>query len=115
VDRSEIASLILGRLKATGPTAKEQFARQSYFVVDDLLPEDLARRIHLAFPDPSTMMLRKSIRELKYVTSQMDECDPLLDGIVFAFQDRRVVDEIAAITGLEQVEADEKLYAAASA
>ncbi|MBC8022695.1 MAG: 2OG-Fe(II) oxygenase, partial [Burkholderiales bacterium] len=71
----------------------------------------LAQGIHGSFPDPSAMMLRKSIRELKYVTSQMDQCAPLLDAVVYAFQDPRVVDAVARITRLKEVEPDEKLYA----
>jgi Rps23 Pro-64 3,4-dihydroxylase Tpa1-like proline 4-hydroxylase len=109
--RSEIAAFIVARLKAEESQAAAQFAAQKYFVVDDLLPEGLAHDIHGSFPDPSTMMLRKSIRELKYVTSQMDKCAPLLDEVVFAFQDPRVVDEVARITRSRQVEPDEKLYA----
>lgn len=109
--RSEIAALIVARLKADESRVAAQFAAQDYFVVDDLLPEALAHEIHRSFPDPSTMMLRKSIRELKYVTSQMDKCAPLLDEVVYAFQDPRVVDEVAGVTRLRQVEPDEKLYA----
>jgi Rps23 Pro-64 3,4-dihydroxylase Tpa1-like proline 4-hydroxylase len=109
--RADIAALIVARLKAREPDIAKQFAAGKYFVVDDLLPEELAREIHRSFPDPSTMMLRKSIRERKYVTSQMDKCAPLLDAVVYAFQDSRVVAEVAKVTGLQQVEPDEKLYA----
>lgn len=109
--RTEIAALIVPRLQTNEPRIATQFATQDYFVVDDLLPDALAHSIYHSFPDPSTMMLRKSIRELKYVTSQMDTCAPLLEEVVYAFQDPRVVDEVAKVTGLKQVEPDEKLYA----
>jgi Rps23 Pro-64 3,4-dihydroxylase Tpa1-like proline 4-hydroxylase len=57
------------------------------------------------------MMLRKSLRELKYVTAQMDRCASLLQEIVFAFQDPRVVAAVARATALEALEPDSKLYA----
>ncbi len=54
--RSEIAALIAARLKAEESRAAAQFEAQSYFVVDDLLPEALAHDIYGSFPDPSTML-----------------------------------------------------------
>jgi Rps23 Pro-64 3,4-dihydroxylase Tpa1-like proline 4-hydroxylase len=109
--RAEIAELIVKRLRAGEVEAAAQFAAQHYFVVDDLLPAALAQSIYGSFPDPSTMMLRKSIRELKYVTSQMDKCAPLLEEVIFAFQDPRVVDAVARVTRSKQAMPDERLYA----
>jgi Rps23 Pro-64 3,4-dihydroxylase Tpa1-like proline 4-hydroxylase len=109
--RSEIAALIAGRLEACAADSARQFTGVRHFVVDDLLPDALAREIRRGFPDPSAMMLRRSLREVKYVTSQMNECAALLGETVYAFQDPRVVDAIARATGLERLEPDEKLYA----
>ncbi|MGZ5583812.1 MAG: 2OG-Fe(II) oxygenase [Usitatibacter sp.] len=109
--RSEIAALIVARIEANEPQIAAQYAGHGYFVVDDLLPEALAQEIYRSFPDASTMMLRKSIRELKYVTSQMDRCPALLGEVIYAFQDPRVVDAVARVTRLKEVEPDEKLYA----
>jgi Rps23 Pro-64 3,4-dihydroxylase Tpa1-like proline 4-hydroxylase len=109
--RAEIAELIVERLRANETDAATRFAAQHYFVIDDLLPEALAQSIYSSFPDTSTMMLRKSIRELKYVTSQMDKCAPLLEEVIYAFQDPRVVSEVAGVTGLKEVVPDAKLYA----
>jgi Rps23 Pro-64 3,4-dihydroxylase Tpa1-like proline 4-hydroxylase len=111
LDRTEIAGLIAARLDAQADAIRAQYAAGHYFIADDLLPEGLARDIHASFPDPSAMMLRKSIRERKYVTSQMDRCAKLLDDIVFAFQDPRVVAAVGRATALEALEPDAKLYA----
>lgn len=111
MDRTEIGGLIASRLDAQATSIRAQYGAGNYFIVDDLLPGPLARDIHASFPDPSTMMLRKSIRELKYVTSQMDRCAKLLDEIVFAFQDPRVVAAVARATALDALEPDAKLYA----
>jgi Rps23 Pro-64 3,4-dihydroxylase Tpa1-like proline 4-hydroxylase len=57
------------------------------------------------------MILRSSIKERKHIAAQMNLFDPLLEEIVYAFQDPRVVARIAGITGLEQIEPDAELYA----
>ncbi len=59
---------------------------QSCFI-DSLLPETAAQEIFSAFPDTSEMMLKKSLREFKYVAAQMNQYNPLLEEIVYAFQD----------------------------
>lgn len=112
-NRMSIADLIVPRLQSEQArlAADYESAAQPYFAIDDLLPEDLARAIHDAFPRPDGMMLRKSIREKKYVTSQMDQCDRLVEEAVFAFQDRRVIELVSAITGIRQLEPDAQLYA----
>ena len=111
MNRAEIAAVIAGRLGAERSAAMAQFAERKYFVVDNLLADDLTRTIYGSFPDPASMMLRNTLRERKYVTSQMNACAPLLEETVYAFQDMRVVGEVAAITRLHEVEPDEKLYA----
>lgn len=111
MNRSDLAAHIASAIRQSEDEARRQFASSSYFVIDGVLPEQVARSIFEAFPATNNLMLRKSIRELKYVTSQMDRCKPLVEECVFAFQDRRVVDLIGSITGLERVEPDERLYA----
>ena len=111
MNRTEIARMIVERLRAERAAAAAQFAERQYFVVDALLPEELAGKIYAAFPGTASMMLRNTLRERKYVTSQMDACAPLLEEAVYAFQDLRVLEEVAAITRLREVEPDERLYA----
>jgi Rps23 Pro-64 3,4-dihydroxylase Tpa1-like proline 4-hydroxylase len=83
---------------------------QSCFI-DSLLPEPAAREIFSAFPDTSEMMLKKSLREFKYVAAQMNKYNPLLEEIVYAFQDPRIVQIVGEITGIEELIPDENLYA----
>jgi Rps23 Pro-64 3,4-dihydroxylase Tpa1-like proline 4-hydroxylase len=81
------------------------------FVVDDVFPEEVAARLAERFPAPENMMRRASIRESKYVSSQMDRHDPLLEEAVFAFQDPRFVKLVAEITGIADLAPDPELYA----
>jgi Rps23 Pro-64 3,4-dihydroxylase Tpa1-like proline 4-hydroxylase len=111
--RAEIAELIVARLAAQKDRLASEYRRMAvpHFVLDNLLPEDLAMDIALAFPATSQMTLKSSLRELKYVTAQMNRCNPLLEEAIFAFHDERVVTLIAELTGLQQVEPDRLLYA----
>jgi Rps23 Pro-64 3,4-dihydroxylase Tpa1-like proline 4-hydroxylase len=81
------------------------------FVVDDVFPDAVAARLAEAFPRPDAMMRRASIRESKFVSSQMDRHDPLLEEATFAFQDARFVQLLAQITGIADLAADPDLYA----
>lgn len=82
-----------------------------YFVLDDLLPEAWAVAVHRAFPPAATMTLKRSLRELKYVSAQMDRHDPLLEDTIYAFQAPEVVSAVERVTGLCALEPDKHLYA----
>lgn len=114
-DRKAIADALLERLdEPTLAEARRQFAsaaRTQWFAVDDLLPEAMARAIHAAFPAPSAMRERKSLREHKFVAAQMDRYLPLGEEALFAFQDARVVERVGAVTGMTSLHADPLLYA----
>lgn len=112
--RQEIAALIAARLADERQRLAidyRQPGRVPSCVIPDLLPDALARAIHAAFPATDRMMLKRSIKENKHVAAQMDAFDPLLEEIVYAFQDERVLALIADITGLRGLEPDVNLYA----
>ncbi|MCW3539348.1 2OG-Fe(II) oxygenase [Burkholderia cenocepacia] len=114
MDRKEIGTLIAKRINQQAHACRDEWqtsAPINVFTVDDLLPESLAREIRQAFPDASAMMLRKSIRELKYVSSQMNQHEALLEEVIFAFQEPDVVREIANICCIPSLYPDEHLYA----
>ena len=113
--RTKIADLIVERLTEAKADAAAQFQASStaigHFVVDELLPEALALQIHEAFPDNRDMTLKKSIREYKHIAAQMDQYNPILEEVIYAFQDPRVVALVHEITGITGLEPDENLYA----
>jgi Rps23 Pro-64 3,4-dihydroxylase Tpa1-like proline 4-hydroxylase len=57
------------------------------------------------------MMLKKSIRENKYVGFEMSKYNPQLEECLYAFQDPRVVNFISELCGVKNVYPDESLYA----
>ena len=115
MNRREIADLLVDRIASDQSSIRKQYQESQdgigHFVIDSLLPENLAEKIFRAFPRPETMKLRKSLREYKFVAAQMDQFDPLLEEAIFAFQDQRVVNLIQELCGIETLYADEHLYA----
>lgn len=113
MNRSEYAEIIELKLRASILSLRDEFHRhtvQSCFI-DDLLPEKEVNEIFEAFPDKNTMMLKKSLRENKYVAAQMNRYTPILEEIIYAFQDERVLKAVEEITGIQGMVPDEHLYA----
>ncbi len=115
MNRKMLADLILKKLDEKAAELKSQYGNSKqkigYFVIDNLLPIEIAREIHTAFPAPEQMKLRRSLREFKYIAAQMNQYHPLLEEAIYAFQDRRVVDAVGRICGIGSLHADEHLYA----
>lgn len=82
-----------------------------YFFVDDILDEATALEIYNAFPENKQMMPKKSIRENKLVSAQMNQHHPILEEIIYAFQEPKIVKIIEEITGIEELLPDSNLYA----
>lgn len=113
MNRKQIADLILERLYQEYDNLQAFYAAQPipYFYLDDLLPEDLAQQIRQAFPAGENMHIKKSLRELKYIAAQLNQYDPILEEVTYAFQDPRVVSLVGEITRIDEIEPDELLYA----
>ncbi len=113
--RKEIATEVVLSLEKKKETLSKDFNEHSngvrFFYIDDLLPEDWCNQINNAFPENSEMMLKKSIREDKYVGVQMDQYNSLIAEAIYAFQDKRVVEVIKEICNIEECSADASLYA----
>ncbi len=113
LNRHEYGKLIEARLREELPRLREEFPQhtvQSCYI-DNVLPEAEAREINAAFPDKDTMTLRKSLRENKYVAAQMDRYTPILEEIIYAFQEPGVVEVVEEITGIRDMVPDTHLYA----
>ena len=115
MNRTTIADSIVLRLTEQKLSLQEMFAATkngiSYFYIDNLLPEEIVSNITSVFPKKEAMVQKKSLREYKYVAAQMDSYNPLLEEVVYAFQDPRVVTLVSDITSITGLEADEHLYA----
>lgn len=113
MNRAEYGAMIERRLSEERDRLLDEFHKhtvQSCFI-DNLLPEQNVLEIYKVFPDKSTMMLKKSLRENKYVAAQMNKYNPVLEEIIFAFQQPGVVKVVEEITGIRNMMPDENLYA----
>lgn len=114
LDRDAIAQHMRPAIELHASNLASQWrasAPVNHFVVDNLLPEEWARSIRSAFPRPEAMVLKRSLRELKYVSAQMNHYDSLLEEIVYAFQQPGIMRLVEQITTLRDLEADSMLYA----
>ena len=104
-----VKSLIKNKTKA-----QRQFMNGSglqYFIIDNLLPSKWCQEINRSFPETSKMMLKKSLREDKFVGVQLEKYKTLIEEILYAFQNKTVISHIEEICGLKALVADEYLYA----
>ena len=115
MNRIELATLIFNSINSKKAVLKKQFEESKssigYFFIDDLLPSDIALKIMEVFPNSDQMVLKKSLREDKYVAAQMNLYHPLLEEIIYAFQDERIVKLIGEICSIKNPIPDENLYA----
>lgn len=112
--RTDIATLIANRISQESERLKAAYAQSGgirHFVVDDLLPLELANRIASAFPAADAMKFKDTLRERKYISSQMNQYDPLVEEALFAFHDEQVVAAVHRIVGHPTLYPDPKLYA----
>ena len=82
-----------------------------HFYIDSLLPKELVYKVSECFPKAQQMVLKKSIREDKYISAQMDKHNLILEELIYAFQDRRVIKKFEELIKFKGLQADDKLYA----
>jgi len=114
MSKTRYVELVSARLNEVKDAMRSQFYEANKiasFVVDDFLPSACAEEIYRAFPVTSLLVLKKSLKEDKYIGVQMDKYNPICKEITYAFQDQRVLDIIAYITGIDGMYADPHLYA----
>jgi Rps23 Pro-64 3,4-dihydroxylase Tpa1-like proline 4-hydroxylase len=111
----EISELIYSNIKSQQDVLTATYnaskSKIGYFFIDDLLPLEIAQKCFEVFPDKSEMRGLKSMREYKYVSAQMDTHNQLLEAVIYAFQDEKVVQLIGEICNVNSLYADESLYA----
>lgn len=82
-----------------------------YFYIDNVLPENIAQKCFEVFPHKSEMRELKSLKEYKYVSAQMNKHHQLLEDVIYAFQDTKIVKLVGEICQIDSVYADNSLYA----
>jgi len=114
---NDLVSLIVGRLEQTKAELQAQWnspleVKTRHFVLDGLLPVDIAQQIELAFPkDGSGFYGLDSFRERKRTLGKLGKTDPVLSAICIALQHPDVIELVGEITGMPALEGDRSLYA----
>lgn len=115
LNRHHLAEFIVDRLKEEASQMRLSYENSKekigHFYIDDLLPEDIATSIYRSFPKLEETVLKKSLREYKHIAVQMDQYDPIIEEITYAFQDPRVVGVIEELCNIPNLVPDENLYA----
>ena len=113
--RDEISEFIVLKLMQEREVLTHDFKSRrkeiGYFFIDGLLPNELALEIYTKFPSTAEAVRKKNLREFKFTAVQMNAYDGLLEDVIFAFQDTKVVKIISEICDLNGLFADENLYA----
>ena len=114
--REQLVNLMIDRLARDAKAIKADFQTEKgvstkFSAIDGLLPEDLAKKIAGAFPATGGMRLLDSFREKKFTSKALDKYDPIISDITFAFQDERVINMVAELTGIKDAVGDPHLYA----
>ena len=114
-NKSELADFILIKLESNKQQILASYMDSEhsigYFFIDDLLPKKIALEIYNHFPSTQNAVLKKSLREFKYVAYQMDQYHPLLQEIIYAFQDQKIVDFFKDNLNISSLYPDDNLYA----
>ncbi len=114
-NRKDIAEFILNSLKSVESDIQQSITKSKenipHFIIDNLLPEDIAQKIHDSFPDSNQLILKNNIRERKLVSAQMNMHSPIIEETLFAFQEDEVVRFIDILFGGLQCQPDKTLYA----
>ena len=114
--KAKLVELILDRLENESERIKADFRADKgistrFSAIDSLLPKHIAEKIYKAFPPPEEMRLLDSFREKKYTSKSLDKFDSLIADITFAFQDSKVIEKVAELTGIKNAVGDPHLYA----
>jgi len=113
--REDLVRALLQRL--ADPALQRQWLAPAgtatrHLVMDEVFPPGWAAAIHDAFPpDARSFVRRESLKEHKSVSGPLNALPPLLTEVVYAFQDRRIVERVGEITGMRELEPDPLLYA----
>ena len=113
--KEEITKYIIKSLTENIENLKVQFENSAagigYFFIDELLPNSIVLEIYNSFPNPEQTRLKKSLKENKYVSAQVNEHPSIIEAVIFAFQNVEVIKLIEQICGLYNLEPDPNLYA----
>lgn len=110
--KTQLTELIAQRIAEEKDQAKISFLQEHpiqvarHFVVDNLLPTEIAEQVYACFPNPKKMRLLSQYGQIKLRYGYIKKAAKLLQDVNSAIQSPQVIEQIEAITGLQQQIAD---------
>jgi Rps23 Pro-64 3,4-dihydroxylase Tpa1-like proline 4-hydroxylase len=113
----EITALIVDRLEGSRDDILSQWnnpegTHTRHFVIEGLLPEEIARAIYAAYPRNADGFLdQQSFREKKKTLANLADRPQILRDVTYAMQSAEVVGKVAELLGVPSIVPDPSLYA----
>lgn len=113
--REDIVHLITLKLEQSREDILRQWnepegTKTKHFCIDNFLPHSVAQKAYDSFPkDGAGFHSRESFREKKKTSANLSDYAPILGEITYALQDRLVVDFVAELVGIKELEPDPAL------
>lgn len=115
---SNLEELIINNLEVNSELLQKQWCDElvgntRYFILDDLLPSQIANQIYENFPNPNSDLWIKAntFRERKSSFAKIDKLNPIIGEITDAFHGMKIIKVIQDICKIKDLEADPSLYA----
>lgn len=115
--KATLSKIITDRIVADATTLNHEWSnpkgtKTKHFIIDDLLPPDIANNIFQAFPKrDAKWSQRNSFRERKKTFAKLESVDSLIGSITDAFHANDVLHAIKNVVSIDGLEADPSLYA----
>ena len=113
-----LSSIIVDKLESNFDHLSKQFFAHNintstkFFILDDILPEEVTLDIYENYPNKDTYFFRDTFRERKFTFAYLDSLEnPIVDNITNAFNMDSVVKVVERITKIHHLESDNSLYA----
>tara|TARA_B100000242_G_scaffold96699_2_gene66314 strand:+ start:24268 stop:25116 length:849 start_codon:yes stop_codon:yes gene_type:complete len=115
MNRTEIANLIIKRLKTDGIENLRKIYNSSgiinNLIIDKLLPDELAEYISQSFPDEKELRYINQSQERKYIGVNFEKDQKIVEECIYAFQEKPVLDLFSKICSIKDICGDPELYA----
>lgn len=114
ISRKEITALLTARISKDLAALKRNWELSvpvHHIIIDDLLPQELARQVSQGMPRLEMMKRAETIRERKYTSAHYADWGAATRETFLALQDAEVLALFTQITGIKELVGDPSAYA----
>lgn len=118
MDKTHLSEIIKKKLDENYDELSKQYfsvdnkTTSRYFILDNVLPDDICLKIYNNFPDKNIYFYRDGFRERKFTFKKLNTLqNPIINDITNAFQMDNVIHVVEKITKTKNLNSDPSLYA----